>query len=78
MPVMSFKVSAADARTIRARAKACRKTLSAYLRERALPSRTRRRTLAPMKHPVSGLTYDATRSPSITEEDVRAALADFP
>jgi hypothetical protein len=78
MPVISFKVSAADARAIRARAKASRKTLSAYLRERALPGRTRRRTLAPMTHPVSGLTYDATRGPNVTEEEIRAALADFP
>ena len=78
MPVISFKVSATDARAIRARAKACRKTLSAYLRERALPGQKRRQTLTPKKHPVSGLTYDAARGTSVTEEEVRAALADFP
>lgn len=78
MPVISFKVSAADARALRARAKASGKTLSAYLRERALPGRTRRRKLTPLKHPVSGLTYDATRGPSVTQEEIDAALADFP
>jgi mobilization protein NikA len=78
MPVISFKVSASDARAIRARAKASRKTLSAYLRERVLPGRNRRRTLTPKKHPVSGLTYDAGHGASVTEEEVRAALADFP
>jgi hypothetical protein len=78
MPVISFKVSAADARAIRARAKSCRKTLSAYLRERALPGRKPRRMLAPKKHPVSGLTYDAARGTRVTDEEVRASLADFP
>jgi hypothetical protein len=78
MTVISFKVSSADARAIRARARASNKTVSAYLRDRALPARTRRRTLAARKHPVSGLTYDATPGPRVTETEIRTALADFP
>jgi hypothetical protein len=77
MPVLSFKVSAAEARTIRALAKAGKKTVSAYLRERALPDRKRgKRTLR--RHPVSGLIYDATPGRRVTEEEIQAALADFP
>jgi hypothetical protein len=78
MPVLSFKVSAADARAIRARAKARKKTVSAYLREQALVEKKPRRRLRLIKHPVSGLTCDATPGPMVTEEEIRAALADFP
>ena len=77
MPVLSFKVSATEERTIRALAKARKRTVSAYLREQALPNRKRRkRTLR--KHPVSGLIYDATPGLRVTEEEIQAALADFP
>lgn len=77
MPVLSFKVSPAEARTIRARAKARKKTVSAYLREQALPPRKRVK-LTVRRHPVSGLIYDATPGLMVTEEEIRAALADFP
>ena len=77
MPVLSFKVSAGEARTIRALAKAKKKTVSAYLREQALPDRKRAK-LAVRRHPVSGLIYDATPGLTVTEEEIRAALADFP
>jgi hypothetical protein len=78
MPVLSFKVSAADARAIRARARASKKTLSAYLREQALRKRKPRKALVLKTHPASGLTYDATRGPAVTDEEIRAVLADFP
>jgi hypothetical protein len=78
MPVMSFKVSAADARAIRARAKARRKTVSAYLREQALVQKPRRRRPSNALHPLSGLTFDATPGREVTDEEVRAALSDFP
>jgi len=77
MPVLSFKVSATQARTIRALAKARKKTISAYLREQALPDRKRVR-LTLRRHRVSGLTYDATPGLKVTEEEIQAALADFP
>jgi hypothetical protein len=78
MPVLSFKVSAADARAIRARAKSMRKTVSAYLRHQALPKKKPRERLRLNRHPVSGLTYDATFGDPVTVEEIRAALADFP
>jgi hypothetical protein len=78
MPVLSFKVSSADARTIRARARARKKTLSAYLREQALPKRASRKKPVLKRHPASGLTYDATVGPPVTDEEVQAALVVFP
>lgn len=80
MPVLSFKVTAAEARQIRARARAEKAgSVSAYLRKSALreaapPVRAR----LVKKHPVSGLLYDATPGPKVTDEEIRAALADFP
>ena len=80
MPVLTFKVSGPEARIIRARARQRRATLSAYLRETALgrndkakPARIVRR-----RHPVSGLTVNANLGPSVTADEIRAALADFP
>jgi hypothetical protein len=78
MPVISFKVSAADARIIRSRARARRQTVSAYLRERALPGKRSRTRPTVRRHAVSGLAYDATPGHAVTEEDIRAALDDFP
>jgi hypothetical protein len=79
MPVISLKVSAADARRIRALARARRTTVSAYLRGQALPppAATDRR-ISLRKHPASGLSYDASPRPAVTDDDIRAALADFP
>jgi len=79
MPVISLKVSPADARRIRALAKARSKTVSAYLREQALPApgATNRR-ISLRKHRASGLSYDASPGPAVTDEEIRAALADFP
>jgi hypothetical protein len=78
MPVLSFKVSPSEARTIRAVAKAKKKTVSAYLRDQALPRKRRSTRLALRKHRISGLTYDATAGPPVSEEEIRAALVDFP
>ena len=78
MPVMSFKVSAADARSIRARARARRQTLSAYLRAQALPpARSGSKPLVKI-HPASGLAYDAAPGTEVTIEEIDAALAEFP
>jgi hypothetical protein len=78
MPVISFKVSAADARTIRARAHARKQTVSAYLRDRALNPKASPNRVVVRTHRVSGLTYDAAAGSAVTEEEIRAALADFP
>ena len=80
MPVLTFKVTVPEARIIRAKARAVRTSLSAYLRRAALgqdpgakPAKIVRR-----RHPVSGLTYNAAKGRTATEEEIRAALADFP
>jgi hypothetical protein len=80
MPVLTFKVSDPEARIIRAKARARRTSLSAYLRDAALgrdrkgkPSRIVRR-----RHPVSGLTFNAAPGRTATPDEIRAALADFP
>lgn len=79
MPVISLKVTPADARRIRALAKAHSKTVSAYLREQALPSpAATARRIALKRHRASGLSYDNSPGPAVTDEEIRAALADFP
>jgi hypothetical protein len=78
MPVISFKVSAADARMIRARARARRQTLSEYLRAQALPRRRTANTPHLKTHRASGLAYDDAPGDQVTAEEIRAALADFP
>jgi len=81
MPTLTFKVSPEEARVIRAKARAEKSTVSAFLRTRVLdakPAPARRRVIK--RHPVSGLLYDATDAggPVVTPEQIRAALADLP
>jgi hypothetical protein len=80
MPVLTFKVDPYSAQRIRANARAAKSSVSAYLRKVALggggskPTKVVRR-----KHPVSGLPYNAAGAgPIVTDEEIRAALADFP
>ena len=70
MPTLTFKVSAAEARTIRARA--AKANVSTHLRTSALGG-THTRKLALRKHPVSGLPYDASgaKLPVVTNETAR-------
>ena len=80
MPVLSFKVDAQSASRIRASARAAKSSVSAYLRKAALGDNE----LLPAKivrgkHPVSGLPYNAARSGRVvTDDEIRAALADYP
>lgn len=80
MPTITFKVTPAEARELRARARAERATLSAYVRAKALPEepRPRKGKLVIKRHPVSGLLYDATPGPMVSQAEIDAALADFP
>ncbi len=80
MPVLSFSVDPKSAKRIRAKARATSPSLSAYLRKAALgetdagPVKITRG-----KHPVSGLPYNAARQASlVSDEQIFAALADFP
>lgn len=79
MPVLSFKVTPEQAREMRRAARLNRKTLSAYLRDSALPSKQPPPAVKMKRHPVSGVYYNAApgqRAPSLAEID--AALAEFP
>ncbi len=80
MPVLSFKVDPQAASQIRAKARAAKSSVSAYLRKAALgegaatPAKIVRK-----KHPVSGLPCNAASSKRlVSDEEIRAALADFP
>lgn len=78
MPVLSFKVSPEEARRIRSRARTEKTSVSAFLRKSALGEETPRARIVRKIHPVSGLPYNAARGRVATEEQIRAALADFP
>ena len=81
MPTLTFKVSPAEARAIRAKARAERATVSAFLRTRVLDAKpSRRPKLVIQKHPVSGLPYNAAGKglPTVTHEQIKEMLADFP
>jgi hypothetical protein len=79
MPVISFKVSAEHAYHLRRTARLKRQTVSEYLRDTTKPDSPARRRIIIKKHPVSGLPYDASPDAVVaTEEEIKAALADFP
>jgi hypothetical protein len=80
VPVLTFKVSDPEARIIRAKARAQRTSVSSYLRRVALEQidKTEPARIVRRRHRVSGLTYNARRGRTVTPEEIRAALADFP
>jgi hypothetical protein len=80
MPVMSFKVDSQSAGRIRAKARANKSSLSAYLRKAALGDDRRHPVkIVRGKHPISGLPYNAaTGARVVTNDEIRDALADFP
>ena len=80
MPTLTFKVSPKEAHAIRQRARQEKATLSKFLRTRALGAEPteKRPTLIIKKHPVSGLPYNATPGPPVSQAEIDAALADFP
>ncbi len=80
MPVLSFKVDSHSASEIRARARAAKSSVSAYLRKAALGDGAMRTAKITRKnHPVSGLPFNASSGDRVVSEaEIRAALADFP
>jgi len=80
MPVLSFKVDPQAASQIRARARAAKSSVSAYLRKAALGDGAKMPAKIVRKnHPVSGLPFNASSSSRlVSDEEIRAALADFP
>lgn len=81
MPTITFKVSVEEARAIRAKARAAKRSVSSLLRASVLPEKVARRPrLLLKKHPISGLPYNAGGKdlPPVSMDDIKAALADFP
>jgi hypothetical protein len=80
MPVLTFKVTDPEARIIRAKARARRTSLSSYLRHAALDQNPKAKPtgIIRRRHSASGLTFNAKRGRTVTSEEIRAALADFP
>ena len=77
MPVITFKVSDDEAREIRARA-AKALSVSDYLRKSALGSESKASKVIRRRHPISGLPYNASAGRSVSDAEIRTALADFP
>jgi len=77
---MTFKVDPQSAQRIRAKAREAKTSVSAYLRKVALGDDERRPArIIRRKHPVSGLPYNAaTAGRMVSDEEIRAALMDFP
>jgi hypothetical protein len=80
MPTITFKVSAEEARKIRARARAAKSpTVSDFLRKVALdagPTQSPQRVMK--RDALTGLMVDVTPGDVVTDEQVKAVLADFP
>ena len=80
MPVPSFKADPLSAQRIRGSARSAKSPVSAYLRK-APPGENERKAakIVRRKHPVSGLPHNAAGTGCrVTDEKIRAALADFP
>jgi hypothetical protein len=74
MPVISFKVSAEHASHLRRTARMKHKTVSEYLRDTTRPETRLKHRIIIKKHPVSGLSYDASPDAIVaTEEEIKAA-----
>ena len=80
MPVLSCKVDPHSAQRIRASARAAKSSVSAYLRKAALGEDERKPAqIVRRNHPVSGLPCNSAGTGRlVTDEEIRAALADFP
>ncbi len=80
MPTLTLELTAAESRALRAKARAEKQTLTAFARSRLIDKSAQpaRRKLIIKKHPVSGLPYNATPGPMVSQAEIDAALAEFP
>jgi len=77
MPTLSFKAAPAEAKSIRAAARAKRLSVSEYLRRAALPKTApRQRGQAHIFKPGRVVIQGAPEAPLLTSEDVTSALYD--
>jgi hypothetical protein len=80
MPTISFKVSKEEERTIRARARLERLTVSEFLRRQAVALFKPPTVIARVKCPLTGAIIfgGAADLPPLTVDSTREMLADFP
>ncbi|WP_043583358.1 plasmid mobilization protein [Geminisphaera colitermitum] len=78
MPTITFKVTDEEAQELRRKARLKKMTVSDYLRRSAFPAPARPVKRIIKKNPISGALCDYTPGPIVTEEQIKAALADFP
>lgn len=76
MPTFSFKAAPAEAKSIRAAARASRVSLSEYLRRAALPRTTGKKPVAGMHKPGRVVIQGSADAPTLTSADVASALYD--
>lgn len=74
MPTFSFKAAPAEAKAIRAAARARGLTVSEYLRQSALPRTTTRRHARRTYPPGRVVIRGSDDAPTVTTADVAAAL----
>jgi hypothetical protein len=80
MPTLTFKVSVAEARQIRALARQLKLSVSEFLRRQAQPGREEPREIPRVVCAYTGATIfgPAPGLPALNTESVRGMLADFP
>lgn len=80
MPTLTFKVTAEEARRIRALALQNKLSVSEYLRRQAQPGRESQREIQLVTCPRTGATIfgPSPDLPALTTESVRALLDEFP
>lgn len=76
MPTFSFKAAPAEAKSIRAAARAQRLSVSEYLRRAALPAATGRRSVRRTLKPGRVVIHGSSDAPTLTSADVASALYD--
>jgi hypothetical protein len=80
MTTITFKVTNADARRLRQRARAAKTSLSELLRQRVLEKKTGRGKIKLRRCPLTGADIFAPQAeiPAFTTDTVRDMLAEFP
>ena len=76
MPTFSFKAAPAEAKAIRAAARAQKLSVSEYLRRAALPAMAGRKAVRRSLKPGRVVIEGATDAPMLTSADVASALYD--
>jgi hypothetical protein len=74
MPTLSFKAAPAEAKSIRAAARAKRLSVSEYLRRAALPPAPARAKSRPDLRPGRVVIRGAADAPTVTSADIAVAL----